>query len=65
MGLFWELFQEYQIGRRKREGGTLDERVAALEQEIDFLESILEKTFAKLEQLTGEDFDGDGQVNPA
>lgn len=62
MGMFWELFQELQINKRKNESGSIEERVAALEEELQFVESVLERTLEKLEQVTGQDFDGDGQA---
>jgi uncharacterized protein involved in exopolysaccharide biosynthesis len=62
MGIFWDTFQQVQIHKRKKETTTLEERVSALEEEVDFLGSILEETLQKLEQLTGQDFDGDGRA---
>ncbi len=57
MGLFWELFQESQISKRKTENGTLEERVPALEKELDYLEDVLSKAFAELDRLTNGGFD--------
>jgi hypothetical protein len=65
MGMFWELFQEFQINKRKRENGTVEERIAALEKELDFVESLLARTLEKLEQLTGEDFSNTTEATDA
>ncbi len=62
MGLFWELFQELQIHKRKGENGTLEERVEVLESELLFTQDVLAQTLEKLEASTGQDFTGDGQA---
>ena len=62
LGTFWDLFQQVQIHKRKTEAGNLEERIVALEEELIFTQDVLAQTLQKLEQLTGQDFDGDGQV---
>lgn len=41
MGFFWELFQESQINKRKTENLTLEERVAQLEDGLDYLSDLI------------------------
>jgi uncharacterized coiled-coil protein SlyX len=53
------LFQEFQFNKRKTEDGTLEERIAALEQELDFVESVLEQM---LEKLTSQNFTTNTEV---
>lgn len=61
MGMFWELFQELQINKRKSESGTLEERVLALENELAFTQDVLAQSLEKLETMTGEEFLGEGE----
>ncbi len=62
MGLFWELFQELQIHKRKGENSTLEERVFALEEELIATQDVLERTLEQLEVITNQDFNGDGSA---
>lgn len=62
MGLFWELFQELQINKRREHANTIEQRIDALEQELLLTQDIVARTLKHLEQITGEDIDGDGQV---
>jgi|GEM_PF-4619462 len=53
MGTLWELFQEYQISKRKRQAGSLEEQVSALTEELDFVESLLEQIIPLVEEVSG------------
>ena len=54
MGMLWELFQEYQISKRKRQTGSVEERIAALTEELDFVESLLAQVIPLVEDLSGQ-----------
>lgn len=56
MGLFWELFQELQINKRKHYSNDLEARVSDLENELLMVEDVLEKTLQQLENSTGINF---------
>ena len=62
MGLFWNLIQQGQLGRHESKVNTLDDRVARLERELRKTQELLIKTLKTLEEVTGEDHDGDGRI---
>ncbi|HSW79701.1 MAG TPA: hypothetical protein VLG47_02895 [Candidatus Saccharimonadales bacterium] len=62
MGFFWDIFQEFEIDKSKKDHTTLEERVAALEERLDYLEEVLGKAFSKLDEITEGDFDSNSIV---
>ncbi len=63
MGLFWDLIQETQLNRQDDELGSLQERVQRLEAELSQTRAVLFEALRRLEQQSGKDLDGDGQVS--
>ncbi len=62
MGLFWDLVQQSQIQDQQDQADDLEQRVANLEHELRITKELLIKTLEALEEHTGQDIDGDGQV---
>lgn len=62
MGLFWDLVQQSQIQDQQDQADDLEQRVANLEHELRVTKELLIKTLEALEEHTGQDIDGDGQV---
>jgi hypothetical protein len=62
MGLFWDLIQQSQISTQRDAHESLDERVRALETQIQELKQIQLRLLETLEQHFGRDIDGDGRV---
>jgi len=62
MGLFWDVLQQVQISNRKKETGSLEERVAWLEEDLELTQQALYATLTKLEELTGEDLNQNQQI---
>ena len=62
MGLFWDLIQSSQINEQTSRTGSLEARVAALEQELGQTRQLLTEALRRLEAKFGEDLDNDGQV---
>lgn len=62
MGIFWELLQEDKLQAQKVKAESLEERVKALEVELNRTQELLAKTLVALESHLGEDIDGDGKA---
>ena len=62
MGLFWDLIQHNQIREAQDRAGSLEQRVAWLEQELADTNRTLLTLLQRLEQKIGEDIDGDGRI---
>jgi hypothetical protein len=62
MGLFWDLLQQSQIDRQRSKTSTLEERIAALENDIADLRRLLQSTLKVLEEVSGKDIDADGRI---
>jgi hypothetical protein len=54
MSALWELFQEYQLHKRTQQTGSVEERVVALENELQFVEQLLEQLIPIVEDISGE-----------
>ncbi len=62
MGLFWDILQQGQIDEQAEKSEDLEERVAALEEELKKTQNLLRKTLLALEKYTQQDIDGDGNI---
>lgn len=62
MGLFWNLIQQSQISDQHHRSQSLEQRVAALEEELAKTQELLLNTLKVLEEYTNEDIDGDGII---
>ena len=62
MGLFWDLYQQSQIAEHEKRAGTLESRVAALEEELGRTQLLLREVIGRLEKHVGVDLDRDGKV---
>jgi hypothetical protein len=62
MGLFWDLIQQNQISDQSSRSNSLEQRVAALERQVDSMNGLLRELLMRLEQRLGEDIDRDGKV---
>jgi hypothetical protein len=63
MGLFWDLIQQSQISNQRDAHDSLDERVRALETQLQDVKQIQLRLLQTLEQHFGRDLDGDGRVS--
>ena len=62
MGLFWDLMQQSQISEQTSATQSLEERVAALETQLDETRRLQHRLLEILEQHFNRDIDGDGKV---
>ncbi len=51
MGFWWDAFQQYQISKESSRSGTLEERVASLEGDLDTAYDVIEQMAGRIEQL--------------
>lgn len=62
MGIFWDLIQQSQIEDQKKQAATTEQRLAYVEEELHKTKLLLVKTLKILEEHSGKDIDGDGQL---
>ena len=62
MGLFWDLMQQSQISEQNNATQSLEERVRALETQLDETRKLQHRLLEILEQHFDRDLDGDGMV---
>jgi hypothetical protein len=62
MGFVWDLIQHSQIEEQSKRSGSLEARVAQLENELHQVRQTLHEALRRLEQRFGEDLDGDQRV---
>ncbi len=60
MGIFWDLLQQDELDKQKSKSETLEDRVAALEEQLQSTKALLKKTLVALETHLSQDIDGDG-----
>lgn len=51
MGFWWDAFQQYQIGKQSSRSGTIEERVGALESDLDTAYDVMQQMAERIEQL--------------
>lgn len=62
MGIFWDLLQQDEIEKQKKQANSLEERVVHLEEELSNTKALLKKTLIALETHLEKDIDGDGKL---
>ena len=62
MGLFWDLIQQSQISNQHASTQSLQERVDALQEQLQDVQRVQLRPLETLEQHFGRDIDGDGRV---
>jgi hypothetical protein len=62
MGFLWDLVQHSQIQEQGERTGSLESRVARLEDELSQTRKLLAEALKRLEAKLGEDLDRDGKV---
>jgi uncharacterized coiled-coil protein SlyX len=62
MGALWEIVQTGLLYGQKRNTDSLEDRVRALEAELQSTQNTLRALVRKLEEMRGEDIDHDGRI---
>tara|TARA_R110000787_G_scaffold204931_2_gene315419 strand:- start:1833 stop:2024 length:192 start_codon:yes stop_codon:yes gene_type:complete len=62
MGIFWDLMQEDELDKQKKQANSLEDRVTLLENELSKTKELLRKTLGALETHLNKDIDGDGNL---
>jgi hypothetical protein len=62
MGIFWDLLQQEELEKQKKDAETLEDRVSHLESELEDTRILLRKTLVALETHLSQDIDGDGKM---
>jgi hypothetical protein len=60
--MLWDLIQQFQLGEARDRAGSLEQRVAYLEEKVERDEKVLVELIKYLEKKEGRDIDGDGSV---
>lgn len=60
MGIFWDLLQQDELDKQQKQADSVEDRVAALETELEHTRALLKKTLVALESHLNQDIDGDG-----
>ena len=62
MGILWEVVQTGLMYGQKRKSDTVEERVRALEDQLQLTQNTMRQLVKKIEEIQGLDIDGDGRV---
>jgi hypothetical protein len=62
MGMLWEVVQTGLMYGQKRKSDSVEDRVRALEDQLQLTQNTLRSLVKKLEQLHGLDIDQDGRI---
>ena len=62
MGVLWEVVQTGLMYGQKRKADTIEDRVQALEDQLQLTQNTLRNLVRKIEEIHGLDIDGDGRV---
>ena len=62
MGALWEIVQTGLMYSQKRSAESLEDRVRALEIQLQSTQNTLRALVKKLEEMRGEDIDNDGRI---
>ena len=62
MGALWEIVQTGLLYGQKRNADSLEDRVRALETELQATQNTLRALVGKLEEMHNEDLDRDGRI---
>lgn len=60
MGIFWDLLQQDELDKQQKQADNVEDRVTALETELEKTRALLKKTLVALESHLNQDIDGDG-----
>lgn len=60
MGIFWDLLQQDELDKQQAQADSVEDRVTALEAELEKTRVLLKKTLVALESHLNQDIDGDG-----
>ena len=62
MSVLWEIVQTGLMYGQKRKSDTIEDRVQALEDQLQLTQNTLRTLVRKIEEIHGLDVDGDGRV---
>jgi bisphosphoglycerate-dependent phosphoglycerate mutase len=62
MGVLWEVVQTGLMYGQKRQSDSVEDRVRALEDQLQLTQNTLRALVKKLEEMRGEDIDRDGRI---
>lgn len=62
MGIFWDLLQQDELEKQKKQANSVEERVKLLEDDLRNTKALLKKTLIALETHLVKDIDGDGKL---
>ena len=62
MGALWEILQTGMMYSHYKKTGSTEERVQALEEELQRTQDTMRKLVKKIEEIHGLDIDGDGEI---
>jgi hypothetical protein len=62
MGLIWDLIQHNQISETRGRADSLEQRVGALETQLQRTNEVMVRLLKALERRFGDDLDGDGRI---
>lgn len=62
MGALWEIVQTGLMYGQKRNVDSIEDRVQALENQLQLTQNTLRALVRKLEEMSGEDIDRDGRI---
>jgi len=62
MGVLWEVVQTGLMYGQKRKSDSVEDRVRALEDQLQLTQNTLRSLVKKLEELHGLDIDQDGRI---
>ena len=62
MGIFWDLLQQDELEKQKKQANSIEDRVDNLEKELAQTKALLRKTLEALEDYVGKNIDGDGKM---
>jgi hypothetical protein len=62
MGIFWDLIQQDELEKQKKQANSIEDRVEHLEEELKNTKALLKKTLVALETHLVKDIDGDGKM---
>jgi len=62
MGVLWEIVQTGLMYGQHRKSNSIEDRVQALEDQLQLTQNTLRNLVRKLEEIQGIDIDGDGKI---
>ncbi len=62
MGALWDIVQTGLMYGQKRNVDSIEDRVQALENQLQLTQNTLRALVRKLEEMRGEDIDQDGRI---